>query len=111
MKKYVAAIALAAVCFAAGDGGHSALAHRNGRAPHDGRGSQECKASIRAAGSSNVMRRLARLSAVNAWGKEAEAASGPQYASWDRARSKTVSCKSLGRVSVRCVARAKPCKQ
>ena len=85
MKKYVAAIALAVICVASGDGGYSALARGNGRSPHEGHGQQECKTLVRAEGSSTVVRRLAR--------------------------SKTIHCKSLGRVTVRCIARARPCKQ
>lgn len=75
-----------------------------------GRSAPDCKAPVRATGSASILRRVGRQNAVKAWEKDAQSAAGADYAKWENARKKNVSCKMTGRVTVRCAARAAPCR-
>lgn len=102
--KFIAALVIGAAGFAVGVPAEPAFARGGAHKSH------ECKASLRATGSANLLKRLARQSAVKAWGKDAETVAGAEYAKWEKARRKSVNCKASGRVMVRCVARGAPCK-
>jgi hypothetical protein len=52
----------------------------------------------------------ARSSATAAWPAAASEKAGPDYASWELARGKNVSCAPVSKSTVRCTATATPCK-
>lgn len=106
MKQFTCAFVLAI----AAAGAFAVCASDAAEARAGGRSAHDCKASIRAKGASSILKRAARQNAVQAWVKDAEAAAGPNYAKWEKARKKLVSCKVTERVMVLCVARGVPCK-
>ena len=52
----------------------------------------------------------ARESAIVAWSATAARDAGADYATWAAARSKTLTCAPVAKSTVRCTAKATPCK-
>ena len=69
-----------------------------------------CRATIRSAGTRNLIGAFARNSAIFSWQREVRAVYGPQYAHWGQARSVSLSCGPGGGALTACVASARPCR-
>ncbi|UTD27903.1 hypothetical protein DB459_14245 [Bradyrhizobium sp. WD16] len=67
---------------------------------------------VSASGSTSMWNKeeLARTSAIAAWPAAASETAGADYASWGAARGKTVACALATKSTVRCTAKATPCK-
>ena len=94
MKFLVCAIAVAALSLSA-----SAVQAR------------DCRATVRSAGSANLIPSIARHSAVNAWRREVTAVHGRRFAAWSNARNIELIRDDNDGAMVRYVAKAQPCRE
>ncbi|MDX2263661.1 MAG: hypothetical protein NW215_01635 [Hyphomicrobiales bacterium] len=121
MKKLIAALGLIASAGAlsvsgaqdaSAQGYHSRNESRyeyNYYRPRPPRPSDGCLGVIRATGVGNVIAGIARINATRAWNREVRSTYGPGF-SWAAAKNQQVECERV-KLTVRCTARARPCRR
>ncbi len=76
--------------------------------PRPQRPSDGCRAVIRGTGVGNIVPGIARINATRAWSREVRSVYGPGFR-WSDAKGKQVECERV-KFTVRCTARARPCR-
>lgn len=71
---------------------------------------KECRATVRSAGSANLIPSVARHSAVKAWRHEVTAIHGARFADWHNARGTDLTRDDNDGAMVRFIATGRPCR-